>query len=296
MAYVTAGTQESRVTPYGAWALRLALLSGGLVLSAILFHRFFGMATPVAMNLLALALVGAIVSLGLVATAVMSIWKKGVRGKFVSTLAFLVSAAVVAWPLSYLPAYLELPEINDVSTDITVPPRFVELAKLRSPDANSVAFSKDKAERLQAPAYPDVRAITVNRSSEEAYELAIDALRRQGLQVVSEVSPRARSGQPGWVEARDRTLIMGFQDDVVIRIAGDARRARIDVRSASRYGRHDLGRNVERVRRILKEFHGRLEATVATADERGGGLRRRDRRNLNALKARSQIRKSKAKR
>ena len=43
---------------------------------------------------------------------------------------------------------------------------------------------------------------------------------------------------------------------------GDDEHARIDVRSASRYGRHDLGRNADRVRQILKEIVVRMESVV----------------------------------
>jgi len=37
------------------------------------------------------------------------------------------------------------------------------------------------------------------------------------------------------------------------------------VRSASRFGRHDLGRNAERVRQVLKEIVMRLESVVPAA-------------------------------
>jgi predicted metal-dependent hydrolase len=70
------------------------------------------------------------------------------------------------------------------------------------------------------------------------------------------------------MEVVDRTMILGFYDDVAIRVTGDANDARIDVRSASRYGTHDLGRNAERTRRILKEIITRLESVVPTRKEK----------------------------
>jgi hypothetical protein len=60
-------------------------------------------------------------------------------------------------------------------------------------------------------------------------------------------------------------LLLGFYDDVVIRVEGDEERARIDIRSASRYGSHDLGRNADRIRQILKEIVVRLESVVPAA-------------------------------
>ena len=63
------------------------------------------------------------------------------------------------------------------------------------------------------------------------------------------------------------TMILGFSDDVSIRVTGDDGASRVDIRSASRYGRHDLGRNVERVRALMREIVGRLESTIPGAAE-----------------------------
>jgi len=47
---------------------------------------------------------------------------------------------LLAWPLTYVPAFLKLPKINDVTTDVAAPPRFVTLAKLRTGEANPAAY------------------------------------------------------------------------------------------------------------------------------------------------------------
>ena len=47
---------------------------------------------------------------------------------------------------------------------------------------------------------------------------------------------------------------MGFRDDVVIRVRPAPDGARVDVRSASRYGRHDLGTNAARIRSLLDDI------------------------------------------
>ena len=61
----------------------------------------------------------------------------------------------------------------------------------------------------------------------------------------------ARTPQPGRrdgrIEAVARTPILGFRDDVVLRIRSDPDGARVDMRSTSRYGRHDFGTNAARV-------------------------------------------------
>jgi hypothetical protein len=52
---------------------------------------------------------------------------------------------------------------------------------------------------------------------------------------------------------------MGFRDDIVVRIRSVGTGARVDVRSASRYGRHDFGTNAARVRSLIEDIDDGLE-------------------------------------
>jgi Protein of unknown function (DUF1499) len=91
-------------------------------------------------------------------------------------------------------------------------------------------------------------------------------LKRMRLQIVSETPPRQR--QAGFIEAVDRTTVIGFYDDVVVRVDSEGGRSRVDVRSASRIGPHDFGRNASRVRRVLSEMQARVDASVQTPGQR----------------------------
>ena len=257
---------ESPAATFSNWTPRLGLFGAALLLSAVLLHRLFGMSTPVALNLMKVATVLASIGLLLGAVALIDIWRRGRSGLAGTLIGMIVALAILTWPLAYLPAFTNLPQINDVSTDLEAPPRFVALAGLRHGDDNGPEYPKERFARLQAAAYPDLKPLLVNRSSEEAFQLALEAVKRLRFQLVAEQSPELRPvARPGWIEAVDRTLVFGFYDDVVIRVDGDQRRARIDVRSASRYGRHDLGSNAERTRRILRELQTRFEETVPSA-------------------------------
>jgi uncharacterized protein (DUF1499 family) len=66
----------------------------------------------------------------------------------------------------------------------------------------------------------------------------------------------------GIIEAVARTPILGFRDDVVVRVRATTDGARIDVRSASRYGRHDFGTNAGRVRNLIDDIDDVLSAPV----------------------------------
>jgi uncharacterized protein (DUF1499 family) len=50
-----------------------------------------------------------------------------------------------------------------------------------------------------------------------------------------------------------RTFLLRLPDDVTVRVRPRADGARIDVRSVSRIGRHDLGANAARIRAFLDE-------------------------------------------
>lgn len=247
------------------WTSRIALFSVGVLLTGLLLHRLLSLPTPVAFNLSAVAFAGAFLALLLAVFAAVGIWRTGRPGTARVVFGTVVGLALLLWPTIYLPSYERLPKINDVTTDPLSPPTFVAAVKARGPEANSTQYPGAEFASAQAAAYPDIKPIVINRSADEAFELAVDAVQRLKMEVLRQEGPDLKGGRPGMIEVVDRTLILGFYDDAVIRVAGDGKQARIDVRSASRYGAHDLGRNAERVRQILKEIVVRMESVVPTA-------------------------------
>ncbi len=245
-----------------------------LIIAASVLHRLFGLATPVALNLYLLAFCGAALGILLAIYALWVIWRSGARGLGSAVVAIVLAGAILMWPVSLLPTMQSLPNINDVSTDTQNPPAFVEVAKLRPPGSNPVGYNAAFA-AAQAKAYPDLRTFAVQRSAAETITLVAQAMRKLRMQVVREVAPDQASGV-GFVEAYDRTLVFGFYDDVVVRVARSGRGALVDVRSASRFGQHDLGANATRVRRVLTALVERIQATVPEKRSR----RQRRRRNL----------------
>ena len=253
---------------FARWTSRIAVFSVGVLATAILLHRLFGLPSPVAFNLVGLAFAGALLSLLFAGFATVGIWRTGRPGTPRIVFAILVSLGLLAWPLVYLPQYESTPKINDVTTDAVNPPAFVAVAKLRGPGANPIAYPARSA-KAQAAAYPDIKTIELNRSVDEAFEVATDAVRHLKLNVVGQEAPDPRTGRPGTIEIVDRSLIFGFYDDVVIRISGDEDHARIDVRSASRFGSFDLGRNAEHVRQLLKDIVVRMESVIPAERTKG---------------------------
>ena len=58
----------------------------------------------------------------------------------------------------------------------------------------------------------------------------------------------------GIIEAVDTTFWFGFKDNVVVRLKSHGSGTKVDIRSASRIGLRDFGKNAERIRRFLKDF------------------------------------------
>lgn len=258
-------------SPFARWSRWVGVFSVQVLLVAIVLHRLLALPTPVALNMFIAVLAGAGMAVALALAAYVAIWRDGRMGVWSASVGLLLGLAIMAWPAALVPAYRSLPPIHDVTTDMVAPPAFVALATTRAAGANGPDYAGPPLARQQQEAYPDIRPVVVPRPVNEAWEVLGETVKRLGWKVASETPPGGR-GKPGYIEAVDRTLILGFYDDVVVRVSGDARETRIDVRSASRYGEHDFGRNAQRIRRLFREFNQRLEETVT------GGERPRSRR------------------
>ncbi len=274
-------SQSETLSFFARWTSRTALFSAGILLAGLMAHRIFAMSTPVTLNLIKLSMVGAVLALVLAVIASIRIWIKAGPGVPRIVTAVLVSLALLGWPLSQYKAFTTLPEINDITTDWKNPPRFVKLAQLRPAHANQIQYPGEPFAKKQRKAYPDLVGLNVNRSSIEAFEVVADAMRRRGMTIVNEHVPGGEGNEPGFIEAVDRTMVLGFYDDVVVRVSGDQSRSRVDIRSASRFGDHDLGQNARRVRALLKEIVVRLEASVPSARDR---LRKKNKKSKTSSK------------
>ena len=69
----------------------------------------------------------------------------------------------------------------------------------------------------------------------------------------------------GRIEAVARTPIMGFREDVSIRITPDGEDSRVDIRSSSRYFESDLGSNAARVTKLIDDINTAVDNAEAGA-------------------------------
>jgi uncharacterized protein (DUF1499 family) len=246
-----------RESKQARWSRRVAVFAAQIAVISLILHRLDFLGARVATNLLGVSAFGGLLALILAAIALIRIWRQGLLGGGHAVAGVIIGLLLLAGPLWYLPDLLTLPKINDISTDLQSPPKFESIASLRDKGANPVQYPGIAVSELQAEAYPDIRPMVLERSAEETFDLVHEAVTRLDWKIVTNRKP-AGSGQ-GLIEAVSKTLVMGFADDIVIRVAAGVGEARIDVRSASRYGEHDFGANARRIRRLFTEVKAGLE-------------------------------------
>jgi hypothetical protein len=250
------------------WSRRVALFAAQLLILTVILHHLGGLSTPPAINLVFVSLAAALVALLLGMLAFARIWIKGSTGGGRAAVGMLIAVATLAPPLYFLPKLLTLPHLTDISTDTANPPDYAALASVRPDDANAMTIREGAAEAQQA-AYPDIRTMELERPAAEVFDLVTQAVRRLGWDVAV-AEPPGNSGL-GRIEATNKTMLMGFTDDVVVRVGGDDAHATVDVRSSSRYGLHDFGANADRIRLLFAEVKADLAKGETTGLEQLAG-------------------------
>jgi uncharacterized protein (DUF1499 family) len=184
--------------------------------------------------------------LGLAAAVVSLVGGVIARRWRATAVAAVVGLAVAAVPWNLQRSARGVPPINDITTDLQDPPRFVAVLPLRASAPNPPEYLAGTVADEQRRAYPDIQPLVLPMPASQAFERALAAARDLDWEIVA--SDRAA----GRIEAVDTTYWFGFKDDVVIRIREQAGGARIDVRSKSRVGRGDAGANARRIRAFLR--------------------------------------------
>jgi uncharacterized protein (DUF1499 family) len=245
------------------WARRCAFFALAATMLSVLIVRSGILELVPALATFAGALVFAVIGIVLAFGAFIVIWKDGSRGMGHAFAAIGIGLVLIAYPAYLGYRATKLPMINDITTDVLDPPRFDVLARLRP--RGTVEYAGLYAAELQRQAYPDVEPLSVNAAPKAAYDAAMAVIVRKKWRVVVDRPPQPprRDGQ---IEAVARTAIMGFRDDISVRVRREDEGARIDVRSASRYGRHDFGANAARIRSLLEDIDDRLTADDEKAE------------------------------
>jgi uncharacterized protein (DUF1499 family) len=171
------------------------------------------------------------------------------RGFALALAGAVIAGVAFCVPFAMLQNAKTLPPIHDITTDTENPPRFVAMIPLRTGSANPVEYQGESIAQQQRQAYPDIQPVTIAELPDVAFKQALNAARDLGWQIVAATPDERR------IEATDTTTWFGFKDDIVVRITPSNGGSRIDVRSVSRLGHGDLGKNAARIRAYLQRLH-----------------------------------------
>src|SRR5580658_10031385 len=250
------------VSGLASWSRNLAVFAVVAVVVSIVIVRFGFLEIKPALATFfgALACAGLSILVGLIGAA--AIWQSGAQGVSRILLAFLIDAALLAYPAYLGLQYRKLPAIHDITTDPIDPPRFEALARLRTGDgANPAVYAGLYSAEQQRIAYPDIETVELELPVQRAYEITLQLVTKRKWLVIDERPPQPPR-RIGRIEAVARTPIMGFREDVSIRVTADGEDSRVDIRSSSRYFESDLGSNAARVSKLIEDINTAAEAAA----------------------------------
>jgi len=245
-------------------ALLLAVLAGAGAVAGVRL----GVLTDTAGS----ALMIPAVALGLAALVLGLFWLRSAlarnsgEGKRLGLAALAGALAFLYPPLMYVYYGFTALPIHDATTDPQDPPQFVVLAKL--PSGNSRVFDGQRRIPYSGPdaryrgqdvtvayafhdKYPQLthQHAGLLQSPQKTFWRCFETVKRLGWTLVDWNERDLR------IEATDKSFWFGRVSDIVIRVrpAGTIG-SRVDVRSESRDGERDHGRNVARLKAFFSEF------------------------------------------
>jgi hypothetical protein len=248
-----AAVVERRISRAARWSRRLASFAAVLFVLSGLGHRF-GLVDTISFFWL-LGIVGAlaIAALGCAAWGFYRLWTRGDKGGRDSAAGALIALAVAAPFLLSAWKAMTLPSLTDISTDVVNPPQLPQAAAERAGAMNRIAPLASEDAELQLETYPGV----LGRRYEVAPDLVIQAILKlakdRGWTLRGD--PQLAEGQSEiTIEIVAYTFFLGFPVDVAVRVTDEDAAVYVDMRSVSRWGRHDLGDNAERIERFLADL------------------------------------------
>jgi uncharacterized protein (DUF1499 family) len=235
------------------WSPRLAWFALAVTILVVLMIRFNRIDYQSGFTALGAGVAIALLAVGLSLIGFVRIWQEGRQGLGSAIKGLIIAALVLAYPAFMGLKAATLPAISDVSTDTEDPPLFSRSrAALQARDGRIPPDVPPEAREMQREAYVQIAPLTLDIGPEEAFALVRKAAENLGWQIVEAVPPGGRVGL-GRLEAVDRSLVLKMPYDITIRVRPRVDGTRIDIRSASRFGSHDLGANAEQIRDFLEE-------------------------------------------
>lgn len=246
------------------WSLRLSVFAAALLVYSVVLYRLGSVPAVALFWLLGIDGLVALAGIAFALLGFKDVWQRGDKGIARAAGGLLVAAIVLApFGISGYRAVV-YPRLYDISSDVDDPPPFIAPATQRSPSMNPVGPMSPDALTLQSAAYPDVTGRRYDGSPDMILPAVMAVIEAKGWTVT------ATRGTPGQddeilVEALAHTRFLALPVDVVIRLTDEGGTTFVDMRSASRYIRHDFGDNARRITDFMSALDNEVQGTAAGA-------------------------------
>ena len=184
----------------------------------------------------------------LILLAIQLLFKRNTASIGSALISAVLAITAIAIPLSMMNTAKNVPPIHDISTDLVNPPAFVAIAPLRADAPNPVTYDGIETAEQQRIGYPELQTLRYEQTQPELIAASTQAIENLGWELVN------IDADKGIIEATDTTAWFGFKDDVVVRIVDNENERLVDIRSKSRIGGSDLGKNAARVHKLIDEL------------------------------------------
>lgn len=241
-----------RTSKWAIWARRLASLVLPLVVITVGLHWQRLITSDV--FLVAAGVVGCIAVLTLLVSiiALGRLWHTGDQG-WGRTLVGLLVGLLCLVPYGWYGALaLQYPAVTDIATT-----ERGQLPLLFEPGMETMPTPRVLDAVRQKAVFPNVAPRTYPLAPTQTFALVSRMVDDRGWTVLLSDAPSG--GAPGRITAQATTL-MGWREEIVLRVMADTEGSRVDMRSASINAIHDFGSNGNRI----EEFLVALDTEVTT--------------------------------
>lgn len=244
-----------RTSKWAIWSRRFGSFALPLAIIPVLLHREhlissdnFAVIEIVAMGIATLALLLAV-------GAFVRLWITGDQGWWKATMGLIFGLICLA-PAVWLAALaLRYPMVTDVTTDFSNPPQLVSFVPAH--------FIGPEERQAIETAFPNARSRTYPIDATQMFDVVSTLVDGYGWEPRARRAPQT-SLDDGQINVVATTLL-GWRDEVAIRISGTGDGSTVAMRSTSLVGIHDFGENGKRVEAFMLALDAQITNMMRNA-------------------------------
>ncbi|MBI3785125.1 MAG: DUF1499 domain-containing protein [Deltaproteobacteria bacterium] len=142
-----------------------------------------------------------------------------------------------------------VPRINDITTDVSNPPKFVHAQTLEANRSRDMSYPGESFAQQQQAGYPNLAPLRLAAPPDDVFKRIETVARQHHDWQLTRVDPSTRT-----LEGIATTFLFRFQDDFVVEVRSEESGSVVQMRSKSRDGKGDVGANAARIEALFAEL------------------------------------------